>query len=72
MDIALRFAATRRGDPDLREDLQIRDMSPLLTVDVKGLVNFPADPDALQAHKHASIRIQEEERSEPKAQRRRG
>lgn len=47
------------ANPDLREDLQIHDRSPLLTVDVKGLGNFPTDSDALQAHKHASIRIQE-------------
>jgi hypothetical protein len=56
-----------QDDPALREDLQIRDRSPLLTVDVKGLLNLPGDDDALQSHKHASIRVQEYERLDIRA-----
>jgi hypothetical protein len=43
----------------LREDLQIHDQSPVLVVDVKGIGGRPADDDALQAQKHASIRAHE-------------
>lgn len=43
----------------LREDLQIKDRLPILIADVKGISGHPADDDALQSQKHASIRIQE-------------
>jgi hypothetical protein len=42
-----------------REDLQAHDRSPVLIVDVKGIVDLPEDDEALQAQKHASIRVQE-------------
>lgn len=38
-----------------REDLQIRDRSPLLVVDVKGIGGYPADEECQQAHKHATL-----------------
>lgn len=44
---------------DRREDLQIHDSSPVLIVDVKGLSAFPADSDAFQSQKHATLRVQE-------------
>ncbi|WP_145092019.1 hypothetical protein [Anatilimnocola aggregata] len=44
---------------DRREDLQIHDSSPVLIVDVKGLSGFPADSDAFQSQKHATLRVQE-------------
>ena len=47
-----------------REDLQVRDESPTLIVDVKGISGFPADEDALQADKHAAIRMREEKRTD--------
>ena len=37
----------------LREDLQIRDGSPVLIVDVKGLTGCPEDSEATQSEKHA-------------------
>jgi len=45
-----------------REDLQITDQSPVLIVDVKGVGGHPSDDEALQAQKHASIRVQEWQR----------
>ena len=42
-----------------REDLQIHDSLPVLVLDVKGLAGHPADDDAFQSHKHATLRIQE-------------
>jgi hypothetical protein len=42
-----------------REDLQIHDRSPVLVVDVKGVGGIPSDDEALQADKHATIRIRE-------------
>lgn len=42
-----------------REDLQIKDLSPVLVVDIKGLGGFPADSDASQSHKHAVLRMRE-------------
>lgn len=42
-----------------REDLQILDQTPVLIVDIKGLAGFPSDEDALQADKHAAIRMRE-------------
>ncbi len=47
-----------------REDLQIQDTSPTLVVDVKGISNFPTDADALQADKHAAIRMREQGRTD--------
>ncbi|NCD14564.1 MAG: hypothetical protein EOL92_04950 [Bacteroidia bacterium] len=47
-----------------REDLQIDDQRPTLVVDVKGIGGFPADEDALQADKHASIRMREWNRTD--------
>jgi hypothetical protein len=47
-----------------REDLQVRDRSPVLTVDVKGVGGLPSDAEALQADKHASIRMRETGRPE--------
>ncbi|MGO8755168.1 MAG: hypothetical protein ACLQHK_08055, partial [Gallionellaceae bacterium] len=47
-----------------REDLQIHDQSPLLIVDVKGIGGYPSDEDALQAGKHAMIRIREMDRTD--------
>lgn len=38
-----------------REDLQIRDRSPLLVVDIKGINGYPADEECQQAHKHATL-----------------
>lgn len=42
-----------------REDLQIRDISPTLVIDVKGISGFPSDEDVLQAHKHATLLMRE-------------
>lgn len=50
-----------------REDLQIHDLSPLLVVDVKGLGGHPADDDAFQSHKHATLRVQELKRFDVQA-----
>jgi hypothetical protein len=47
-----------------REDLQVLDQSPTLVVDVKGIGGFPSDEDALQAEKHAAIRMREEKRTD--------
>jgi hypothetical protein len=47
-----------------REDLQIRDQSPTLVVDIKGIGGYPSDEDALQADKHAAIRMREETRTD--------
>ncbi len=47
-----------------REDLQVRDQSPLLIVDIKGIGNIPTDADALQADKHAAIRMREMNRTD--------
>jgi hypothetical protein len=48
----------------LREDLQIHDRSPTLIVDVKGVQGLPSDSEALQAQKHAHIRMVEWERTD--------
>lgn len=45
-----------------REDLQIKDASPVLIVDIKGLGGFPSDSDASQSHKHAVLRMKEWQR----------
>lgn len=47
-----------------REDLQIQDQSPTLIVDVKGVGGFPSDDEALQAEKHAAIRMRELKRTD--------
>jgi hypothetical protein len=47
-----------------REDLQIQDQSPTLVVDIKGIGGFPSDEDALQADKHAAIRMREKKRTD--------
>ncbi len=49
-------------DALLREDLRVHDISPVLVVDIKGVAGKPADPEALQAQKHAFIYIQEQNR----------
>jgi len=43
----------------LREDIQIKDKSPILIVDIKGITGLPSDSEAIQAHKHATIRMKE-------------
>jgi hypothetical protein len=48
----------KEGKPR-REDLQIHDKLPTLIVDIKGLGGFPADSDANQSFKHATLRIKE-------------
>ncbi len=47
-----------------REDLLIEDRKPTLVVDVKGIGGFPSDENALQADKHASIRMREWKRTD--------
>lgn len=47
-----------------REDLQIRDESPMLVVDIKGLGGFASDEDVLQADKHSAIRMREQGRTD--------
>jgi len=56
----------KEGKPR-REDLQIHDVQPVLVVDVKGLGGHPADTDAFQSHKHATLRIQEWKRFDVQA-----
>lgn len=48
----------KEGKPR-REDLQVHDKLPTLIVDIKGLGGFPADSDANQSFKHATLRIKE-------------
>lgn len=47
-----------------REDLQIQDKSPTLVVDIKGIANFPSDDDVLQANKHATLLMKEQNRTD--------
>lgn len=47
-----------------REDLQITDQSPTLVIDVKGIGGYPSDDHVLQADKHATIRMREENRTD--------
>lgn len=47
-----------------REDLQIHDQSPILVVDIKGVGGLPSDAEALQADKHATIRMREWQRTD--------
>jgi hypothetical protein len=51
-------------DADLREDLRIHDRSPVLVVDIKGVVGGPSDAEALQALKHSLVYIQEQNRAD--------
>jgi len=53
-----------RDGKSRREDIQIQDQSPLLILDVKGLGTCPSDDDALQADKHAAIRMRELKRTD--------
>lgn len=53
----------REGKPR-REDLQVRDISPMLVVDIKGISNFPGDEDAMQAFKHAALIMREQKRTD--------
>jgi hypothetical protein len=46
-----------------REDLQIEDSNISIVVDIKGLGGLPTDADALQANKHAVMRMREENRA---------
>jgi hypothetical protein len=52
------------GDASLREDIQIKDRSPVLIVDVKGIMDKPSDSEAMQSHKHATIRMKEWNRTD--------
>src|SRR6185369_16010666 len=47
-----------------REDLQIRDNSPLLLVEVKGIAGLPKDAAALQVSKYIVPRMREEKRTD--------
>ncbi len=47
-----------------REDLQVQDASPTLVIDVKGIANFPGDEDVLQANKHATLLMREQNRTD--------
>lgn len=53
-----------REGKNRREDLQIQDQSPLLIIDIKGIGSYPCDDDALQAGKHAMIRMRELSRTD--------
>jgi len=59
-------ARDNEGKPR-REDLQIHDSPPTLIVDIKGLGGHPADDDAFQSHKHATLRLQEWKRFDVQA-----
>ena len=47
-----------------REDLQIRDASPILLVEVKGISNLPRDAEALQVWKYVAPRMREWKRTD--------
>ena len=55
---------TSSSGGSLREDIQIKDESPILIVDVKGITGLPSDPEATQAHRHATMRMKEWERTD--------
>lgn len=55
---------TNGDSGSLKEDIQIKDKSPMLIVDVKGVTGLPSDPEATQAHKHATIRMKEWDRTD--------
>jgi hypothetical protein len=61
VDEQMRAAGETTG---FREDLQIKDASPVLIIDVKGIGGFPSDDDSLQASKHAHMRMQEWDRAD--------
>ena len=46
-------------EASLKEDIQIKDVSPILVVDVKGITGLPSDAEATQAHRHATMRMKE-------------
>ena len=48
-----------KPDKSLREDLQIRDNSPLLLIEIKGISNLPKDEDSLQVTKYLFPRSKE-------------
>ena len=52
-------AKAQENDQSLREDIQVLDDGPPLIIDVKGVSGHPSDPDALQAAKHAHMRMRE-------------
>lgn len=58
VDVDAKMKADGNGS-SLREDLQIQDCAPILIVDIKGLSGTAADPDALQAVKHAYVYMAE-------------
>jgi len=51
----------------LREDIQIKDSSPILIVDVKGITGRPSDAEATQAQRHAHMRMKEWDRTDVNA-----
>jgi hypothetical protein len=65
IDVDEEMKATREPG-GLREDIQIKDDSPILIIDVKGIANLPSDPDVMQSHKHATIRMKEWKRIDVK------
>lgn len=50
---------TQRGSSDMREDLHIRDRSPLVLVEVKGIGGTSTESDALQVTKYLVPRMRE-------------
>jgi len=55
---------TSSSGGSLREDIQIKDESPILIVDVKGITGLPSDAEATQAHRHAVMRMKEWNRTD--------
>lgn len=51
----------------LREDIRIHDTSPILVVDVKGIMGHPEDAEAQQADKHTLMRMRDLKRTDLKA-----
>jgi hypothetical protein len=54
----------KRGVPEMREDLHIRDRSPLVLVEVKGIKGTSTEDEALQVTKYLFPRAQELERTD--------
>ena len=52
-------ARTGGTGQSLREDIQIRDRTPILVIDVKGVNGCPDDDESRQAEKHATMRMRE-------------
>ena len=52
-------AKSKDQKAQLREDIQVHDRSPVLIIDVKGIGGHPADDEATQANKHATMRRRE-------------